>query len=53
MTIDPTGPRHHLGPVADDYFQPGPRPRTWMGSRVTWQHRTIENYGRCRDEGPD
>jgi SAM-dependent methyltransferase len=38
----PNGPRTTW--TVDDYFQPGPRPRTWMGSRVTWQHRTIENY---------
>lgn len=30
--------------TVDDYFHPGPRRRQWMGSVVTWQHRTVENY---------
>ncbi len=30
--------------TVDDYFNPGPRLRAWMGSQVTWHHRTIENY---------
>lgn len=30
--------------TVDDYFNLGPRNRAWMGSRVTWHHRTIENY---------
>ena len=30
--------------TVDDYFQPGPRRRSWMGSTVTWQHRTVEHY---------
>lgn len=38
----PTGPRTDW--TVDDYFDPGPRVRAWLGSQVTWQHRTIENY---------
>jgi SAM-dependent methyltransferase len=30
--------------TVDDYFRPGPRTRTWFGSQVTWQHRTVEQY---------
>lgn len=28
----------------DNYFEPGDRERSWFGSSVTWQHRTIESY---------
>ena len=39
---------HSAGPrttwTVDDYFNPGPRIRGWMGSQVTWYHRTIEAY---------
>ncbi len=38
----PDGPRTTW--TVDDYFNPGPRLRAWMGSQVTWHHRTIENY---------
>jgi hypothetical protein len=38
----PTGPRTHW--TVDDYFDTGPRLRDWMGSQVTWDHRTIEYY---------
>ena len=30
--------------TVDDYFVPGPRPRPWLGSEVTWYHRTTEDY---------
>lgn len=30
--------------TVDDYFSSGPRQREWMGSTVTWYHRTIEQY---------
>ncbi|MET3807157.1 SAM-dependent methyltransferase [Nakamurella sp. UYEF19] len=30
--------------TVDDYFNPGPRLRDWMGAQVTWHHRTVENY---------
>ncbi|MEW1960732.1 class I SAM-dependent methyltransferase [Kineococcus sp. NPDC059986] len=30
--------------TVDDYFSTGARQRSWMGSRVTWYHRTLENY---------
>lgn len=30
--------------VVDRYFEPGPRERAWMGTRVVWQHRTVEDY---------
>lgn len=29
--------------TVDDYFDRGPRQRTWFGATVTWQHRTIED----------
>jgi len=38
----PDGPRTTW--TVDDYFNPGQRIRAWMGSQVTWHHRTIENY---------
>lgn len=38
----PAGPRTTW--TVDDYFSPGLRIRAWMGSQVTWHHRTIENY---------
>jgi SAM-dependent methyltransferase len=38
----PSGPRTTW--TVDDYFTVGPRQRTWMGSSVTWHHRTIEDY---------
>lgn len=28
----------------DNYFEPGDRERSWFGSSVTWQHRTVESY---------
>jgi len=28
----------------DNYFERGDRSRSWFGSSVTWQHRTIEDY---------
>jgi SAM-dependent methyltransferase len=30
--------------TVDDYFLSGARQRLWMGSEVTWQHRTVETY---------
>ena len=33
--------------TVDDYFRPGPRTRSWLGSTVTWQHRTVEAYVRA------
>lgn len=30
--------------TVDDYFDLGPRIRAWMGSQVTWHHRTVETY---------
>ncbi|GAA3113091.1 methyltransferase [Streptosporangium carneum] len=30
--------------VVDDYFHTGARRRDWLGSTVTWYHRTIEDY---------
>jgi len=30
--------------VVDDYFAAGPRELDWLGGRVVWQHRTIEQY---------
>ena len=41
-TNHPAGPRTTW--TVDDYFTPGPRIRAWMGSQVTWYHRTIETY---------
>jgi SAM-dependent methyltransferase len=38
----PAGPRTTW--TVDDYFKTGPRPREWLGSTVTWHHRTIEDY---------
>lgn len=32
--------------LVDDFFVPGPRERAWMGSTVTWYHRTTEDYVR-------
>jgi SAM-dependent methyltransferase len=38
----------HVGPrtnwTVDDYFEVGPRVRSWVGATVTWQHRTVEDY---------
>lgn len=36
------GPRTSVS--VDNYFEPGDRERSWFGSSVTWQHRTIESY---------
>lgn len=36
------GPRTSV--VVDNYFEPGVRVRSWFGSEVVWQHRTIEHY---------
>jgi SAM-dependent methyltransferase len=41
----PTGPRTNW--TVDDYFNTGPRVRNWLGSNVTWHHRTIEDYVRA------
>jgi SAM-dependent methyltransferase len=30
--------------IVDDYFRRGPRRRNWLGGRVTWFHRTVEDY---------
>ena len=30
--------------LVDDYFLPGPRERSWMGSTVTWHHRSTEQH---------
>ncbi len=50
--IHPVLTCHDAGQVAggrtswlvDNYFVPGPRRGAWMGSTVTWFHRTIEQY---------
>lgn len=39
---DPDAPRTTW--VVDDYFAPGPRPQRWLGSEVTFFHRTVEQY---------
>lgn len=44
----PSGPRTSW--TVDDYFLPGPRPRDWLGARVTWYHRTVEQYVRALTE---
>lgn len=36
------GPRTSV--TVDDYFKAGDRTRSWFGSEVVWQHRTIESY---------
>lgn len=33
--------------TVDNYFETGPRVREWLGSTVTWHHRTIEDYVRA------
>jgi len=33
--------------VVDDYFAAGPRELDWLGGRVVWRHRTIEQYVRA------
>lgn len=33
--------------TVDDYFSPGPREREWLGGRVTWHHRTVEQWVRA------
>jgi SAM-dependent methyltransferase len=30
--------------LVDDYFVTGPRQRDWFGGKVTWYHRTVEQY---------
>jgi SAM-dependent methyltransferase len=30
--------------LVDDYFAAGPRELGWLGGRVVWQHRTVEQY---------
>ena len=30
--------------VVDDYFVTGPRDQQWLGTRMVWHHRTIEDY---------
>ena len=40
----PDGPRTTW--TVDDYFDLGPRSRAWFGGRVTWYHRTVEDYVR-------
>lgn len=37
-----SGPRTSW--TVDDYFETGPRRRSWFGSEVTWFHRTLEQY---------
>lgn len=37
--------------TVDDYFQPGPRRRRWLGGTVTWFHRTLEDYHQVVREG--
>lgn len=32
--------------MVDSYFDRGARERTWFGSSVVWQHRTVEDYVR-------
>jgi SAM-dependent methyltransferase len=41
-TAAPVGPRQAA--VVDDYFDPGPRRRSWFEHEVTWFHRTVEQY---------
>lgn len=38
----PPGPRTDW--TVDGYFDTGPRRRDWLGSTVTWHHRTVEDY---------
>lgn len=38
----PSGPRTNW--TVDDYFNTGPRRRDWLGSKVTWHHRTVQDY---------
>lgn len=45
---EPTGPRTNW--TVDDYFDTGPRVRNWLGSTVTWYHRTIQDYVRAVTE---
>ena len=33
--------------VVDNYFEAGARPQQWMGGKVIWFHRTIEEYVRA------
>lgn len=35
---------HRTSVSVDNYFERGDRTRSWFGSSVVWQHRTIENY---------
>jgi SAM-dependent methyltransferase len=30
--------------VVDDYFVRGPREQDWLGGKVLWHHRTVEDY---------
>jgi SAM-dependent methyltransferase len=41
----PNGPRTSW--TVDDYFDRGPRERSWFGGQVTWHHRTIDDYVRA------
>src|SRR5215210_555456 len=41
---DPVEPGRRTSWVVDDYFQPGPRTRSWLGGTVVWHHRTVEQY---------
>lgn len=36
------GPRTSV--TVDNYFELGDRHRSWFGSQVVWQHRTVEQY---------
>lgn len=36
------GPRTSVS--VDNYFEAGDRERSWFGSSVVWQHRTVEHY---------
>lgn len=41
---DDQAPRPRTSWTVDDYFETGPRRRSWFGSEVTWFHRTVEQY---------
>lgn len=36
------GPRTSI--TVDRYFERGPRERSWLGAKVTWQHRTVADH---------
>jgi len=40
----PSGRQLRTNWVVDDYFVTGPREQQWLGEKVLWHHRTIEQY---------